>query len=141
MSNATYTVLRSVGQNVWEIRIMGETAGDTLFDVPFYRTKKHRVYGVFTLTTTESFQHIGTATQGDASFYCKERIAMTSQFYHDDLTFEIAEEIPHNPLYAGNGWIYILRKTLVSLTAEADSFLLQENGDYLLQENGDRIVL
>ncbi len=110
MNNATDTLLRSVGQIVWEIRIMAEAAGDTLLDTPTLVTKKVRVYGVFRLATVELLEQIGTSLQGDAVFFVRSQIDMKSQLEFEDKVYELTEEIVQRPLHAGKGYTYILHR-------------------------------
>lgn len=110
MSNAVDSLLREVGQEVWELVITGEAEGDTLLDVPAATTKRHRVYGIFRLATVELLEQIGTSTQADAVFYTREQLTMTSQLEHNDAFYEITEEVPIDPLHAGMGWVYVLHR-------------------------------
>jgi hypothetical protein len=119
VTNAVDSYLTQHGQKVWELRITGETAGDTPLDSPNLVTKRHRVYGIFRLATQELFEKIGVATQGDAAFYSREQIDMTSQLEYDGQRYEIAEELEVNPVHAGASWVYILRRHPERIGGEA----------------------
>lgn len=110
MSNSVDSYLTEYGQKVWEHRITSEAAGDTLMDTPTLTTKKHRVYGIFRLATQEWFQLVGIATEGDAVFYSRERLNMTSQLEYNDAFYEIAEELEVNPVHVGASHAYVLRR-------------------------------
>lgn len=110
MNNSIDTLLRSVGQTIWEIRVMSETAGDTLLDTPIQVTKRHRVYGIFRLATKELFELVGISTQGDAVLFTRERISLTSQLEHNSIKYEITEEVQIEPIHTGDSWIYILHR-------------------------------
>lgn len=108
MANSIDTLLRSVGQVVYEVQITAETDGDTLLDTPELTTKDHRVYGIFRFGTEELFELVGTSTQGDAVFFTREQLTLTSQLKHLDVLYEIKEEIPIDPLHTGMGYAYVL---------------------------------
>ena len=109
-TNAIDSLMRSVGQIVWELQITGETAGDTPLDVPVPVTKKHRVYGVWRLATAELLEQIGTSTQADAIFVSRETITMTSQLEFEDVKYEITERVDARPHHAGNMYAYICHR-------------------------------
>lgn len=110
MNFAVDSLLRDVGQVIWEIQITGEAAGDTLLDTPTLTTKKHRVYGIFSFMTKELFEKIGTSTQADAVLFTREQLTMTSQIEHNDIRYEITDERIIDPLHVRYGYVYILHK-------------------------------
>ena len=109
-NNAIDTLLREVGQVIYEIQITGETAGDTALDTPTYATKTHRVYGIFRFATKELFEEIGTSLQADAVLFVREQLSMTSQIKNNDIFYEIRQEMIVDPLHTGLGYAYILSK-------------------------------
>lgn len=110
MPNAVDSLLRDIGQIVWELVITGETAGDTLLDVPRATTKRHRVYGIFTVGTREILELVGTSLDGDAVFVTREQLAMTSQIEHEGIYYEITDERIVEPLHTGRHYAYVLRR-------------------------------
>lgn len=110
MGNSVETLLRAIGQTVWEIQITGTTAGDTLLDIPTPTTKQHRIYGTFKIATRELLEMIGTSTQGDAILFTLEQVDLTSQILYDDVYYEIEEEVEHNFYLMPKGYSYILRR-------------------------------
>ena len=108
--NAADTLLRAVGQEIWEIQITATAAGDTLLDVPEPTEKKHRIYGTFQLATIELFERIGTSIQGDAVVFVREQLELTSQIEYNDVRYEITEEKVIEPLHAGKSYAYVLHK-------------------------------
>lgn len=110
MTNAVDCLLHQEGPVLYEIRIMSETAGDTILDVNSSVTKRVRIYGIFRLATAELFQQLGVSSEGDAVVYVRKRIDMTSQIQHEEINYEIRQEIPINPLNAGSSYTYILTR-------------------------------
>ena len=110
MSSAFECIIRTMGQEIWELQITAETAGDTLLDVPEYTTKRHRIYGVYRIATAELLEKIGTSTQGDAILFTTEQLTLTSQIEYKDVVYEIEEEIEHNYYLAEKGYSYIIRR-------------------------------
>jgi hypothetical protein len=118
MTNSAWDcILRTIGQEIWEVQITAETAGDTLLDVPTYTTKKHRIYGVFRVATKELLELVGTSLQGDAVLFTNEQLDLTSQIEVDDVTYEIEEELKHNYYLANKGYSYILRRKGARITS------------------------
>lgn len=109
-NNAIDSLLRTVGQTVWEVRIMSETPGDTPMDTPAYVTKNIRVYGIFKFAAKELFQKMGFSLEADAVFYSRKQVEMTSQIKHNDILYEIRDEMIVDPLHTGLGYAYILTK-------------------------------
>ena len=110
-SNAIDSIMRAVGQEVWELQITAETAGDTPLDVPEPVQKRHRVYGAFRLATIEMLEKIGTSVQGDALFISRDVIDLTSQLEYKDDIYEITDKIDALPLHTGPMYTYVLHKT------------------------------
>lgn len=110
-TNAIDSIMRAVGQEVWELQITGETAGDTPLDVPDPTQKRHRVYGAFRLATVEQLEKIGTSVQGDALFISRDVIDLTSQLEYKDTIYEITDKIDALPYLTGPMYTYVLHKT------------------------------
>ena len=110
MGNVIDCLLKQVGQVVYEVRITGETDGDTLLDVPTYTTVNHRVYGIFKMATRELLELVATSTQGDAVFFAREQIDLTSQLQHNEILYEINEEAVIEPLHTGLGYAYVVTR-------------------------------
>lgn len=109
-SNAIDCIMRAVGQEVWELQITAETAGDTPLDVPVKVKKRHRVYGTFRLATIEMLEKIGTSVQGDALFISRDVIDLTSQLEYEDIIYEITQKVDAIPLHTGKMYTYVLHK-------------------------------
>ena len=110
-TNAIDCIMRAVGQEVWELQITAETAGDTPLDVPVKVKKRHRVYGTVRLATVEQLEKIGTSVQGDALFISRDVIDLTSQLEYKDEIYEITDKIDALPLHTGPMYTYVLHKT------------------------------
>ena len=110
MNSAWQCIIRTMGQEIWELQITGSTDGDTLLDVPKDTLKRHRIYGVYRIATQELLELIGTSKQGDAIVFTTEQLTLTSQIEYKDVVYEIEDEIEHNYYLAESGYSYILRR-------------------------------
>jgi len=109
MNSAIRCIMKTIGQEIWERQITGETAGDTIMDVPVDTVKRHRVYGVFTVQTFEWFEKVGISEQADAVLFTNEQITMTSQIEYLSEVYEIHKEIVDNYYLMDKGYTYLLR--------------------------------
>lgn len=110
MNTAIHTMLRAIGQEIWELQITGTTAGDTILDVPVDTVKRHRIYGIYRAASAELLEKIGTSIQGDAVLFTTEQITLTSQIEYNDVVYEVEEELEHAYYLMDFGFSYILRR-------------------------------
>lgn len=109
-TNAIDCAMRAVGQEVWELQITGETAGDTPLDVPDPVLKRHRVYGAFRLANIDFLEKIGASKQGDALFISRDVINLQSQLEYKDDRYEITERLDALPYLTGPMYTYVLHR-------------------------------
>jgi hypothetical protein len=96
--------------DLWEIRITGAAAGDTVMDSPVLTTIKVRVYGIFTATITERFRQMGISSDADAALTVREEIDMTSQIEYNDVLYEMVQELKGDRYLTGAVYVYGLRR-------------------------------
>ena len=109
MNSAIKLMLKSVGQEVYERKITGSTAGATHMDTPDDTYRRQRIYGVFSITTREYFEKMGMSDQADGILFTLKRINMTSQIEYQEDVYEIHKEIVDNYYMFEKGYTYILR--------------------------------
>lgn len=111
MGNAIDSMFRALGsKDLWELRIMGSTDGDTVMDSPVLTTKKVKLYGIFTATISERFRQMGISSDADAALTLRNTIDMTSQIECEGDTYEIVQEIKGDRYLSGNVYVYGLRR-------------------------------
>lgn len=96
--------------DLFEVRVMGTSPGDTVLDTPIETTKKIKIDGLFSTDRNRIFQLMGTVDQTyDAALLTRNRIDITSRIESSGCIYEISKETPISIYASSPEWLYALR--------------------------------
>lgn len=111
MGNAIDSIIHTLSPaDLWEVRITGSAAGDSVMDSPVLTTIKVRIWGIFTATISERFRQMGISADADAAVGVREPIALTSQVEYENVLYEIVQELKGDRYLQGATYLYGLRR-------------------------------